>query len=78
MTYDFDIIKTFNDTLGENSFENLLNGVNDFDMLRIAIEFLKVATNRLDSDLDNKEIYAEYVKLCTIIEQLEKIRKTYV
>jgi len=78
MNYDIDIEKTFNDILGENMLQNLCNEINDFDMLRLAIELLRFATARLDSDLNDKKINEEYIKLNFIIEQLERIKNTYV
>ena len=78
MNYDNDIRKTFNDILGEDSWFALLESINDFDLLRLSVEFLRKSTDRLDNDLDNKEINEEYIKLKFIIEQLEKIIRNYV
>lgn len=78
MNYDDDIRKTFNDILCEDSWFALLESINDFDLLRLSVEFLRKSTDRLDNDLDNKEINEEYIKLKFIIEQLEKIIKNYV
>lgn len=80
MTYnfDYDIRKTFDDILGKGMLEQLCENISDYDELRLAVEFLKFATNRLDNDLDNKKINEEYTKLKFIIEQLEKIIQEYV
>ena len=80
MTYnfDYDIRKTFDDILGKGMLEQLCENISDYDELRLAVEILKFATNRLDNDLDNKKINEEYIKLKFIIEQLEKIIQEYV
>lgn len=46
-------------------------------MLRLGIEILKLAKERLNNDLENLEILEEYNKLNNIIEDLEKILKNY-
>lgn len=78
MNYDFDIRRTFNDILGKDSLWNINNEISDYDILRLAVEFLRLSASRLDSDLDNKAINEEYIKLKFIIEQLENIIKNYV
>lgn len=76
--FDYDIRKTFDDILGQGMLEQLCENISDYDQLRLAVEILKFATNRLDNDLDNKKINEEYIKLKFIIEQLEKIIQEYV
>ena len=76
--YDFKIIQTFNDVLGEDAMFNLSNNVSDYDMLRIATELLIDATERLNSDLDDEKIMQEYNKLVEIILELQDIIKNYV
>jgi len=78
INYDYDIRKTFNDILGADMLGNLCENISDYDLLRLATELLRLATQRLDSDLNNKEINEEYIKLKFIIEQLEQITKNYV
>lgn len=78
MNYDYDIRNIFEDILGKDTLDNLCENINDYDMLRLSIELLRFATERLSSDLNNKEINEEYIKLKFIIEQLEKLEKTYV
>lgn len=51
-----------------------MDGINDFETLRLGIEILKLAKERLNNDLENLE---EYNKLNNIIEDLEKILKNY-
>ena len=66
----------------ENYYENIFNIVHeimdDHEVLKLGIELIKIATGRLDSDLNNKEILKEYILLRDIIERLEKIDKNYV
>ena len=78
MNYDYDIRKTFEEILGQDTLEKLCSNINDFDMLRLSIELLRFATQRLSSDLNDRKINEEYIKLNFIIEQLEKLEKTYV
>lgn len=78
MNYDFDIRKVFNDILGQDSLWNINNEISDYDILRLATEFLRLSADRLSSDLDNKAINEEYIKLKFIIEQVENIIKNYV
>ena len=77
MNYDYDIRKTFEEILGQDTLGNLCENINDYDMLRLSIELLRFATQRLSSDLNDRKINEEYIKLNFIIEQLEKIEKTY-
>lgn len=78
VNYDYDIRETFNDTLGANMLETLCENISDYDELRLAVELLRFATERLNSDLNDKKINEEYIKLHFIIEQLEQIIKNYV
>ena len=79
MNYDYDIRKTLNDIIGEeNAFNSISDGLNDKEILRLAVEYLRDATDRLDGDLDNKEVLVEYDKLRGIIGQLEDIIQHYV
>ena len=61
--YDYDIRKTFDDVLGENMFYSLDNTIDDKEMLRLATELLRFSRDRLDGDLDNDNIFEEYIKL---------------
>lgn len=78
INYDYDIRDTFNDILGADMLWNLCENISDYDLLRLATELVRLATQRLDSDLDNKEINEEYTKLNSIINKLEEIIKNYV
>lgn len=78
MNYDYDIRKTFDEILGKDMLGNLCENISDYDELRLAVEILKLATQRLDSDLNNEKINEEYIKLRFIIEQLERIIENYV
>lgn len=78
INYDYDIRKTFDDILGKGMLTNLCDNINDFDELRLAVEILRYATERLNSDLDDEKINTEYMKLRFIIEQLENIVENYV
>lgn len=61
-----------------NIFEPIHGVINDYETLQIGIEILKIAMQRLDSDLNNKKIAKEYQKLGYIIKELEEIEKNYV
>lgn len=78
INFDYDIRATFDDIIGENMFFELNNNINDYDMLRLATELLRFEMARLDSDLDNEEIHAEYTKISIMVEQLETILDNYV
>lgn len=73
MNYDFKIRKEHLDL-----FYDLAENISDYDMLRLGTEIIRIGASRLDGDLNNKEIYEEYIKLKYIIEQLENIIKNYV
>lgn len=77
MSYDYNIRKTFEEILGKDALGNLCENINDYDFLRLSVEFLRFATQRLSSDLNDKEINEEYIKLKFIIENLENIIKNY-
>ncbi len=78
MEYDYDIRETFNNYLGKDMLFNLDNIINDYEMLRLATEFLRIARDRLNSDLKDNKIYEEYTKINVIIKELEEIIKNYV
>lgn len=75
--WDYDIRKTFDSYLGEDMFFSLDNIISDYDLLRLATEFLRFAMERLDSDLSDDKIFEEYNKIGAIINQLEDIIKNY-
>lgn len=63
----------------ENEILNYLNdNYDDFEILNFALTVLKMATNRLDGDLNDERIKKEYDKLNDIIYQIDKITKNYV
>ena len=61
-----------------NIFNEINESVNDYDTLLIGIEIIKIATERLNSDLDNENIKKEYNKLKNIISELEEIKDNYI
>ena len=61
-----------------NLFDTIHDTMNDREVLQVAIETLKIATARLDNDLNNKKIKKEYQKLGYIIRELEQIEEEYV
>ena len=79
MGNDKHIIEDFGDIMGDkDAFWKLENTISDYDLLRLATEMLFFARERLDSDLDNKEIYKEYTKLGIIYDLLKDIIENYV
>lgn len=66
----------------EEYYSNIFIEINevcsDYETLEIGIEIIKIAKERLNSDLDNELIREEYNKLGKIIEQLEEIKNNYV
>ena len=66
----------------ENYYENIFTEINevcsDYETLEIGIEVIKLAKERLNSDLDNESIRNEYNKLGAIIKELEDIKNNYV
>ena len=59
-------------------FDTIHDTMDDREVLNVAIEVLKIAMCRLDSDLNNKDIKKEYQKLGYIIRELEEIEEDYV
>lgn len=73
-------METFNYKLQDyfrNIFEEIHETINDYETLEIGIEIIKIAKERLNSDLNNKEIKKEYEKLKTIIKELEDVKNNY-
>ena len=63
----------------KNEILNYLNdNYDDFEILNFALTVLKMATNRLDGDLNDERIKKEYDELNDIIYQIDKITKNYV
>ena len=62
----------------ESIFDTIHDTMDDREVLKVAIEVLKIAMARLDGDLDNKDIRKEYQKLGYIIRELEEIEEDYV
>ena len=81
---DFDAyIKEYKQKEGTFKMKNeILNYLNDnyddFEILNFALTVLKMATNRLDGDLNDERIKKEYDELNDIIYQIDKITKNYV
>ena len=72
--YDYEIRKDF-----EYLFNDLSNGcTTDRDKLRLATELLKYSRDVLDSDLDNIDIFKEYVLLDKMCNDLDIIIQNYV
>lgn len=59
-------------------FTDIHENISDFDTLAIGTEIIKIARDRLDGDLDKKEIKEEYDKLMQIIKELNKVLDNYV
>lgn len=66
----------------EEYYDNIFTEINevcsDYETLEIGIEIIKIAKERLNSDLDNESIRNEYNKLGAIIKELEEIKTNYV
>ena len=63
----------------EDIFNYIESGINDYDLLRLSIETLKILVERLNCDNDNLEIELEQTALHEIILKLEnKIEKEFV
>lgn len=77
INYDYDIRETY-EYAATTPFYNIIDNINDYDMLRLGTEILRLATDRLNSDLNNPDIKREYNRLTTIILMLERIIKDYV
>lgn len=73
MNYDWKTRKDYLDI-----FYKLGESANDYDLLKIGTEIIRLSAARLDNDLDNKKINEEYIKLKLIIESLENIINNYV
>jgi hypothetical protein len=75
-----DFFSSVNNTVKEDFaeiFRDVEENANDFETLNISFEILKIARDRLDKDLNDKEINAEYTKLNDIIKQLGNIINSY-
>ena len=59
-------------------FEFIKEYVNDYDVLLIAIELLKIASGRLENDINDISINEEYKRFLTIIKELEDIKDNYI
>ena len=63
-------------------YENIINDIeenfNDYDTLVIGKIIIEKAMNRLENDINNKEIKEEYIKLKNIVKQLQEIIENYV
>ena len=65
-------------TYYKDIFEFIKEYVNDYDVLLIAIELLKIASGRLENDINDISINEEYKRFLTIIKELEDITDTYI
>lgn len=61
----------------ENIFTEIGENCSDSDILEIGIELIKIATTRLESDLNDKDVLETYNRLIEIIKELESISKKY-
>lgn len=61
----------------ENIFAEISENCSDSDTLEIGIELIKIATTRLESDLNDKDVLETYNKLIEIIKDLKSISKNY-
>lgn len=63
-------------------YENIINDIeenfNDYDILVVGKIIIEKAMNRLENDINNKEIRKEYIKLKNIVKQLQEIIENYV
>ena len=64
-------------TYYKDLFEFIKECVNDYDVLLIAIELLKIASGRLENDINDISINEEYKRFLTIIKELEDIKNKY-
>ena len=62
----------------DDIFMQVHDVMDDHEVLKLGIEFLKIAMARLDGDLNREDILKEYVYLGDIIKKLEEIDKNYV
>ena len=65
-------------TYYKDIFEFIKEYVNDYDTLLIAIELLKIASGRLENDINDISINEEYKRFLTIIKELEDIKDNYI
>lgn len=65
-------------TYYKDIFEFIKEYVNDYDILLIAIELLKIASGRLENDINDISINEEYKRFLTIIKELEDIKDNYI
>lgn len=65
-------------TYYKDIFEPIKEYVDDYDTLLIAIELLKIASGRLENDLNDISINDEYKRFLTIIKELEDIKDNYI
>ena len=65
-------------TYYKDIFEFIKEYVNDYDVLLIAIELLKIASGRLENDINDISINEEYKRFLTIIKELEDIKDNYI
>lgn len=65
-------------TYYKDLFEFIKECVNDYDVLLIAIELLKIASGRLENDINDISINEEYKRFLTIIKELEDIKDNYI
>ena len=61
----------------EEIIDFIEENLDDFEILDFGTTIIKLAMNRLSADLDDKEIKAEYNKLNTVVNKLEKILENY-
>lgn len=59
-------------------FTEVNDYINDYETLEIGIEIIKIAKERLNSDLNNESIMKEYQRLGEIIKELEEMKNNYV
>lgn len=63
-------------------YENIINDIeenfNDYDILVVGKIIIEKAMNRLENDINNKEIKKEYIKLKNIVKQLQEIIENYI
>ena len=70
--FDYKLQKEFG-----NIFEDIKENVNDYDTLLVGTEIIKIATERLNGDLNNPIIASKYEELHKILEQLKNFNKKY-
>ena len=70
-------LQKYIDTYIKDMFETLHNTTSDYDVLELGTEILKIARDRLNGDLEDKEIYYEYRQLDDIVYRLNIMLKQY-